>query len=105
MQEDEPGQDPKLPEDARLTSLEEGLRKAQAEGAERTGRTQKPVDDHCRVGNRVLADQIWGLEGGVLIGWLLDRRLGTQAVLLHALMFIAISAWFREILPHADTAR
>src|SRR3546814_19687129 len=78
MQEDEPVQDPKLPEDARLTSLEERLRKAQAEEAERTGRTQKPVDDNYRMGNRVLADLIGGLAGGALIGWLLDRWLGTS---------------------------
>src|SRR3546814_9846010 len=98
MQEDEPGQDPKLPEDARLTSLEERLRKAQAEEAERTGRTQKPVDDNYRMGNRVLADLIGGLAGGALIGWLLDRWLGTSPWLLLALMFLGIAAAFRNII-------
>jgi hypothetical protein len=38
MAEDEPGQDPKLPEDARLASLDERFRQAQADEAVRTGR-------------------------------------------------------------------
>ena len=99
MQENEPGQDPKLSEDARLTSLEERLKRAQAEEAERTGRTrQKPVDDNYRMGNRVLADLIGGLAGGALIGWLLDRWLGTSPWLLLALMFLGIAAAFRNII-------
>src|SRR3546814_13644988 len=98
MQEDEPVQDPKLPEDARLTSLEERLRKAQAEEAERTGRTQKPVDDNYRMRNRVLADLIGGLAGGALIGCLLDPWLGTSPWLLLALMFLGIAAAFRNII-------
>ena len=37
MAEDEPRQDPKLPPDARLDSLDERLREAQAAEAARTG--------------------------------------------------------------------
>ena len=37
MAEDEPRQDPKSPQDARLASLDERLARAQAEEAERTG--------------------------------------------------------------------
>ena len=43
MAENEP-QDPGLPEDARLTSLEQRLRRAQSEEAVRTGEARKPAD-------------------------------------------------------------
>ena len=41
MMEDEPGQEPKSPQDARLDSLEERLGRAQAKEAERTGQAPK----------------------------------------------------------------
>ena len=46
MAEDEPRQDPKSPQDARLASLDERLRQAQAEEAARTGgtRSARPHD-------------------------------------------------------------
>src|SRR3546814_3630103 len=50
------------------------------------------------MGNRVLADLIGGLAGGALIGWLLDRWLGTSPWLLLALMFLGIAAAFRNII-------
>ena len=39
MAENEPWQDPRLPEDARLASLDERLKQAQADEAVRTGKT------------------------------------------------------------------
>ena len=98
MADNVPGQDPRLPEDARLTSLDERLKRAQAEEAARIGKTEKKADENYRLGNRVLADLIGGLAGGALIGWLLDRWLGTTPWLLLVLMFLGIAAAFRNII-------
>lgn len=98
MAENGPGQDPKSQEDARLTSLDRRLKQAQIDEAKRTGRTRERADDNYRLGNRVLSDLIGGLAGGALIGWLLDRLLGTSPWLLLALMFLGIAAAFRNIM-------
>ena len=97
MQENEPGQDPKLSEDARLTSLEERLRQAQADEAARTGRTRKPVDENYRMGNMVLSYLIGAPLGGALVGWVLDRLLGTDPWLLIVMLLLGFVVGFRNI--------
>ena len=69
MAENGPGQDPRLPEDARLDSLDERIRRAQADEAMRTGGARKAADKNEQLGNRVLSYLIGGLAGGALIGW------------------------------------
>ncbi len=55
MAEDEPWQDPKSPQDARLASLDERLRQAQAEEAARTGE-RRSADANGQVqGMRILS--------------------------------------------------
>ena len=97
MVEDEPGQVPKLPEDARLDSLERRLEKAQATEATRTGRAPA-ADANEQLGNRVLSLLIGGLVGGTLIGWLLDRWLGTGPILLITLMVLGTVGGFWSII-------
>ena len=97
MVENEPGLDP-LPEDARLNSLDERLQRAKTDEAIRTGGgTDKGQADY-NLGNRVLAELIGGMAGGALIGWVLDRFLGTSPWLLLALLFLGIVAAFRNII-------
>ncbi len=98
MPENEPELDP-LPEDARLTSLDQRLQRAKTEEAIRTGeaRESKGEADY-RLGNRVLAELIGGMVGGALIGWVLDRLLGTSPWLLLGLLFLGIAAAFRNII-------
>lgn len=97
MVEDEPAQVPKLPEDARLDSLEQRLERAETAEAKRTGRA--PVSDaNEQLGNRVLSTLIGGLVGGTLIGWLLDRWLGTAPVLLITLMVLGTVGGFWSII-------
>ena len=81
MAEDEPGQDPKLPPDARLDRLEQRLERAQREEAIRTGRAPA-ADANEQLGSRVLSYLIGGLLGGALIGWLLDGWFETGHLLL-----------------------
>ncbi len=97
MVEDEPGQVPKLPEDARLDSLEQRLERAETAEAKRIGRAPA-ADASEQLGNRVLSLLIGGLVGGTLIGWLLDRWLGTAPVLLITLMVLGTVGGFWSII-------
>jgi ATP synthase protein I len=94
MTEDEPGQDP---QDSRLASLEERLRQAERDEAVRTGSARAPVDQSYRMGNQVLSYLIGGLAGGALIGWVIDRLLGTSPGFLIALLLLGTAAGFWNI--------
>ncbi len=98
MAADEPGQDPKLPEDARIDSLDERIRQAQADEAVRTGRARKGADRNEQLGNRVLSYLIGGFVGGALIGWVLDRLFGTTPLLLISLMLLGAAGGFWNII-------
>ena len=102
MTENESGQVPKLPEDARLDSLEQRLERAEAAEAKRTGRAPA-ADANEQLGNRVLSLLIGGLVGGTLIGWLLDRWLGTEPVLLITLMVLGTVGGFWRIIKMSLT--
>jgi ATP synthase protein I len=98
MAEDESGQDPKLREDARLGSLDERIRQARADEAMRTGQARPPADRNAQLGNRVLSYLIGGLAGGALIGWVLDRLLGTSPWLLISLLVLGTVGGFWNII-------
>lgn len=97
MTEREPGLDP-LEEDARIGSLEQRLARAKSEEAIRSGQARDKGDDDYRLGNRVLAELIGGMVGGALVGWVLDRFLGTSPWLLLVLLGLGIAAAFRNII-------
>ncbi len=97
MAENEPGLDP-LDEDARITALNERLRKAQSEEAIRSGEGRDKGDADYRLGSRVLAELVGGLAGGALVGWVLDRLLGTSPWLLLVMLFLGIAVAFRNII-------
>ena len=103
MAENGPEQDPTSPEDARLTSLDERLRQAQAEEAVRTGKTRKPANSQYELGNRVLSYLLGGLLGGGVIGWALDSWLGTSPWLLLTMLFLGTAAGFRSIIRMSKT--
>ena len=96
MAEDGPRQDPEPPRDARLSSLDERLRRAQADEATRTG-SGREADRNERLGNRVLSYLIGGPVGGALIGWVLDRWFDTAPVLMLILLFLGMAAGFWNI--------
>lgn len=97
MAENEPGLDP-LKEDARVTSLNERLARAQSEEAIRKGEGNGENGRNYRLGNRVLAELIGGLLGGGVIGWTLDYFLGTSPWLLLALLTLGVVSAFRNII-------
>jgi ATP synthase protein I len=97
MAEDETKQDPKLPPDARLDRLEQRLERAQREEAIRTGKGQR-ADANEQLGQRVLSTLIGGIAGGTLIGWVLDRLLGTWPVLFISMMVLGTVGGFWSII-------
>ena len=98
MAENGPGQDPKLPEDARLDALDRRIRQAQSDEAERTGQGRAKADPNQQLGNRVLSYLIGGLAGGALIGWVLDRVFGTSPLLLITLLLLGTVGGFWNII-------
>ncbi|ARS27409.1 AtpZ/AtpI family protein [Sphingomonas sp. KC8] len=97
MSENEPGQDPKSAEDARLTSLQQRLNAAAEAERIRTATKQAKPGKGYSQGNRVLAELIAGPVVGALVGWVLDRWLGTAPWLLLVLLFLGIGVAFRNI--------
>ena len=101
MMEDEPGQEPKSPQDARLDSLEERLERAQAREAERTGQAPK-ADANEQMGQKVLSYLIGGLLGGALIGWVLDKAFDTGHLLLVVGLVLGTIGGFWSIIKMAN---
>jgi ATP synthase protein I len=96
--ESEPGQDPGLPEDARLTSLDRRLKEAQLRDAARTGKAEKASQVGRSQGMRILSD-LFGLPlGGGIVGWLLDGWLGTRPWVMLAMIFIGFGIAVRNVL-------
>ena len=98
MTKDEPWQDPKSPQDARLASLDERLSKAQAEEAVRTG---KPGHDlkiyRDQVdGSKVLTVLIGFPIGSALIGYVIDRMVGTHVIWV-AMLFVGFGLAMWEV--------
>jgi len=97
MAEDEPRQDPKSPQDARLASLDERLRQAQADEAERTGRTsRKPKRTGQSQGMRILSVLISYPLGSALIGYAIDRFAGTRGIWV-AMLFVGFGLAMWEV--------
>ncbi len=97
MAEDEPRQDPKLPPDARLDSLDERLKEAQAAEAARTRGTQKRAPQAGqRQGMRILSVLISYPLGSALIGYAIDRFAGTRAIWV-AMLFVGFGLAMWEV--------
>jgi ATP synthase protein I len=92
MAEDEPPQDPKSPQDARLASLDERLATAQAKEAERTRQRQWGAAPRAEdPGMRILSVLVGYPLGSALIGWVIDRWVGTGWVVL-VMLFLGFGA-------------
>jgi ATP synthase protein I len=97
MTGDAPGEDP-AGEDARIATLEERIARAEHAEKVRVGVNVQQADDGSRLGNRVLAELIGGLVGGAVVGWVLDRLIGTSPWLLLVFLGLGIAAAFRNII-------
>jgi ATP synthase protein I len=93
MAEDETGEPSKLPPDARLESLDERLDRMQKAEAKRTAKRQP--DMNYQAGQLVLSQLVGCPLGGGIVGWLLDRWLGTKPWLMLVMLFLgfAVGIW------------
>ena len=95
MAENEPRQDPRLPEDARLTSLDQRLKHAQHEEARRTGGRHFNATRFTKSPEwRILSVLIGYPAGSALIGVAIDRLAGTSGIWV-AMLFVGfgIAMW------------
>ncbi|NVE93795.1 AtpZ/AtpI family protein [Altererythrobacter lutimaris] len=102
MNEEKPAQEP-IGEDARIDALEERLKAAREREEQRNRPQVKGVDANYRSGNRVLADLLGGIFGGVVIGMSIDYFAGTSPWGLLVMLFIGIVVAFRNIIRAANT--
>jgi len=98
---DETGQDPKLPPDARLDSLEQRLDRLQQGEAKRTG-VERP-DPAYRIGQQVLGHLIGAPAGGFLIGLGLDALFGTRPVFMLLMLFVGFGVGIRNVMRISKT--
>ena len=97
MAENERWQDPKSPQDARLASLDERLRQAQAaEEAARSGPKRHALAKGQAQGGRVLSVLVSYPVGSALIGYALDRLVGTHGIWV-AMLFVGFAAAMWEV--------
>jgi ATP synthase protein I len=97
MTEDEPGQDPKSLQDARLASLDERLARAQAGETERSaGKPLPGLGSDESMGGRVLSVLIGYPLGSALIGYAIDRMAGTQGIWV-AMLFVGFGLAMWEV--------
>ena len=96
MAEDELRQDPGLPPDARLDSLDERLRQAQAAEAARTGPKARAPQTGQAQGMRILSVLVSYPLGSALIGWVIDRVAGTHGIWV-AMLFLGFGAAMWEV--------
>jgi ATP synthase protein I len=95
MAEDENGEVPKLPPDARLESLDERLDRLQQAEAERT---QAGQPDRVRqFGQRMAGQMIGAPAGGFLFGLGLDTLFKTKPLFMIILMFVGFGIGLRNV--------
>ena len=97
MAEDESRQDPGLPDDARLTSLDERLKRAQAQEAKRVGGNTSGATPYYRSqGYRVLSVLISYPLGSAVIGFAIDYFARTKGVWV-AMLFLGFGLAIWEV--------
>jgi ATP synthase protein I len=100
MAANDPDEAPEGGEDPRLASLDERLKAAHHAEAERTtpiGQSAAFTGKGASQGNRVLSTLIGAPLGAMLIGWVVDRFLGSTPKVMLAMLFLGIGAAFVQI--------
>jgi ATP synthase protein I len=100
MAEDETGEVPKLPPDARLDSLDERLDRMQQAEAKRTAKRQPEMN--YQSGQLVLSQLVGCPLGGGIVGWLMDRWFGTRPWLMLVLLFLGFAVGFWNVVRIAN---
>ena len=101
MATDETQEDPKLPPDARLDSLEERIARAQELEATRTrGAQPNPTN---RIWQLMFSHLIGASAGGGIIGWGLDSLFGTFPAFFLVMLFLGFGVGVVNVLRISKT--
>jgi len=101
MAEDENGEAPKLPPDARLESLDRRLDQLRQEEARKEVKAQG--DPNYRIGQLVLSHLVGAPAGGFIIGFVLDKLLGTKPWLMLVMLFLGFAVGVMNVLRISKT--
>lgn len=102
MAEDDTGEVPKLPPDARIESLDERLDRLQRQEDEKAAAAQ--VDPNMRTAQLVIGYLIGGPLGGGLLGWGLDSLFHTKPWLTLVMLFLGFGVGIRNVLRASKTS-
>ena len=103
MAEDENGEVPKLPPDARLKSLDERLDQMQQAEAKRDAKRQP--DRVRQFGQRIAGQLIGAPAGGLLFGWGLDTVFKTKPLFMIVMLFAGFGVGLRNVYYWTKTTR
>jgi len=84
--------------DARIDALGQRLKAAQEREDERNRPRGTGADASYKLGNRVLAELLGGILGGLVIGWVIDHFAGTGPWGLLIMLSLGIVVAFRNII-------
>ncbi len=101
MAADENPQDPELPQDARLGSLDERIERLQQEEAKRTAR--RMPDPTTRIWQLMFSHLIGAPAGGGILGWGLDSLFGTFPLLFLLMLFLGFGVGVVNVLRISKT--
>jgi ATP synthase protein I len=96
MAEIDPQEDPELPRDARLESLDERLRQARRAEADRAGGSARAPQTGQAQGMRILSVLLSYPLGSALIGYAIDRMAGTRGIWV-AMLFVGFGVAMWEV--------
>jgi ATP synthase protein I len=98
---DETGQDPRLPPDARLDSLEQRLDRLQEAEAKRTRKAEaNPVN---RIWSLMFSHLVGAPVGGGVIGWGLDTLFGTFPTFFLIMLFVGFGVGVVNVMRISKT--
>ena len=101
MATDETGQDPKLPPDARIESLEERIERVQEVEARRTRKAQP--NPTTRIWQLMFSHLVGAPAGGGIIGWGLDSLFGTFPTFFLLLLFVGFGVGVVNVMRISKT--
>lgn len=101
MAENDADQDPKLPPDARLDSLEERIARAQQVEVGRTRKAQP--NPTTRIWQLMFSHLVGAPAGGGIIGWGLDSLFGTFPIFFLLMLFVGFGVGVVNVMRISKT--
>ena len=101
MATDETGQDPKLPPDARLESLEQRLDRLQEAEAKRVHKAEP--NPTTRIWQLMFSHLVGAPVGGGIIGWGLDTLFGTFPTFFLVMLFVGFGVGVVNVMRISKT--